>query len=67
MDPAALGTTLIGLDAIRAASSSRPGRATRRDPSGRSQLVTIRLAVAATLRGLADSVDAKAPGTLPAD
>ena len=67
MDPAALGTTLIGLDAIRAESNNQSGRATRRDPSRRSHLFTIRLAVAATLRTLADSVDTKAPETLPAD
>jgi len=67
MDPAALGTTLIGLDAIRAESNNRPSRATRRDPSRRSHLVTIRLAVAATLRALADSVDTRTPEAIPAD
>lgn len=63
MDPAALGTTLIGLEAIRASESTDESRRTdgprpRRRPASRP---SIRSAIAATLRKAAAAIDAHPP------
>ena len=66
MDPAALGTTIIGLEAIRARSDDRPPRGGRRSP--RTSLVaTIRTAVAMALRALADSLEPSPRQPAPVD
>lgn len=57
MDPAAIATTLIGLDAIRAQSDDSP-RHVRREPIGRQRLQTLRTGLATVLRSLADALDA---------
>ena len=57
MDPAALGTLIIGLDHVRAEQSDEP----RRQRRGRSRQAThrhpIRLAIATALRTLADRLE----------
>ena len=60
MDPAAIGTALIGLDAIRAQSDDQPQRATRR-ASRRPRLASLRTALAAALRTVADSLEVSKP------
>ena len=55
MDPAALGTLMIGLDHVRAEQSDQPRR---RAPSRQAtQRRPYRLAIAAALRTLADRVE----------
>ena len=57
MDPAALGTLIIGLDDVRAEQSDEP----RRQRRGRLRQAThrhpIRLAIATALRTLADRLE----------
>ena len=57
MDPAAIGTALIGLEAVRRQSDELPARA----PSSRqrARLASQRGAIAAALRTLADSVEVR--------
>ena len=57
MDPAALGTALIGLEAIRSQSDDAPHRPGRRRPERRPRLVGLRAALAGTLRTLADALE----------
>jgi hypothetical protein len=57
MDPAALGTLIIGLDHVRAEQSDEP----RRQRQGRSRQATrrhpFRVAIATALRALADRLE----------
>lgn len=57
MDPAALGTALIGLEAIRRQSDDVPPRPGRRRPERRPRLAVFRAALASTLRTLADVLE----------
>jgi len=57
MDPAALGTALIGLEAIRSQSDDAPHRPGRRRPERRPRLVGFRAALAGMLRTLADALE----------
>ena len=54
MDPAALGTTLIGLEAVR----RRQADALPRARHHHRRLATLRAALAGTLRTVADSLEA---------
>jgi hypothetical protein len=60
MDPAAIGTALIGLDAVRARSDETPRRTSHRRVR-RSRRPALRSALAAGLRTLADSLEAPKP------
>ena len=57
MDPAALGTALIGLEAIRRREDDDPPRPGRRRPDRRPRLAAFRVALAGTLRTLADALE----------
>ena len=54
MDPAALGTLIIGLDHVRAEQSDEPGRQRRSRTTQRHQF---RVAIATALRTLADRLE----------
>ena len=57
MDPAALGTLIIGLDHARAEQSNEPGRQ-RRGPSRQAtRRHSLRVPIATALRTLADRLD----------
>jgi hypothetical protein len=58
MDPAAIGTALIGLDAVHRQSDEAPARTTRLRPR-HGHLATTRNAVAAVLRTLANALEAR--------
>ena len=60
MDAAAIGTALIGLDAIRAQSDETPRRTSHRLVR-RSRRIAFRTALATGLRTLADSLEAPKP------
>ena len=62
MDPAAIGTALIGLEAIRRQSDDFPPRPARKRPERRPRLARFRVALAGTLRTLADAVEARPRG-----
>ena len=58
MDPAALGTALIGLEAIRSREADEASeRAPRIRARQRPRLVAFRAALAGTLRALADALE----------
>jgi hypothetical protein len=61
MDPAALGTTIIGLNAVRARQSDEAPRRVIRSRPPHQRRATFRATVAAALRTLADSLDARSP------
>ena len=56
MDPAALGTLIIGLDHVRAEQSDEPRRQ-RRESRRETQQHPFRVAVATALRALADRLE----------
>jgi hypothetical protein len=58
MDPAAIGTALIGLEAIRR-SDDLPVRPARTGARRRTHRSAFRAALAGTLRTLADSLEAR--------
>jgi len=57
VDPAALGTALIGLDAIRSQADDAPPRPRRTPVDRRPRLATPRAGLAALLRTIADSLE----------
>jgi hypothetical protein len=61
MDPAAIGTALIGLDAIRHQSDQITTPATRRVARRATSLASLRLVIAGALRSIADSLEPRAP------
>ena len=63
MDPAAIGTALIGLEAIRRREADdAPPRPRSTRPHRRPRLVTFRAALAGTLRTLADALEPRPRG-----
>lgn len=64
MDPAALGTLIIGLDHVRAEQSDKPRRAGRGRSLQATQRHPFRIAIATALRALADRLER--PTTQPA-
>jgi hypothetical protein len=60
MDPAALGTLIIGLENVRAEQSDQPRR--RATPSNRR---SVRAAFAAALHNLADRLERRTTQTAP--
>lgn len=59
MDPAALGNTLIGLEAVRREQSLDEPAPTRRQRSHDRRPSRLRTGLAAALRAAADAIDAR--------
>jgi len=57
MDPAALGTLIIGLDHVRAEQSDEPSRQRRTRSRQVTQRRPFRVAIATALRALADDLE----------
>jgi hypothetical protein len=57
MDPAALGTLIIGLDHARAEQSNEPGRQRRGQSRQPTRRHSFRVATATALRALADRLE----------
>ena len=57
MDPAALGTLIIGLDHVRAEQSDEPSSQRRKRSRQVTQRRSFRVAIATALRALADHLE----------
>lgn len=64
MDPAALGTLIIGLESVRL-DSEQPASVNRAKARSRRENPTFAAAVAGRLRSLADRLDRPVPGKVP--